>query len=156
MNKDKKSNTDMYLSKFKYIHLNYPLLKNIPCWICTYIITHTPDNIHAEKYVGSTDNMRRRLAEHNTKNIISVDLYTTYSTEMTQSLERLLIKLIKPASNIITYPLDFRDQSIGWELDREENHDLKLSMFNNTVKIGYRYLKYINKDEKLLKFSNDK
>ncbi len=125
--------------------------QSIPKRIGTYVITHTYDNIHAERYVGSTKNLYNRLNNHYNKDIVYIDLYITDDVEIANSLERVLIELINPATNIRIPSLSNKDRDLMIEL--LENPEIKKDIYNNTVKIGCRYLKYISGDVKKSKKS---
>ena len=139
----------MFDLKINYtrIDLNEYSTNLIPERVGVYVITHTPDNINAEKYVGSTTNLHKRMGGHCNKNIIYVDLYVTDDINIAQSLERIFIELIKPATNVISLNLSETDREILYELDKDNN--IREHIHNNIVKIGYRYLKYISHDEKV-------
>jgi len=125
----------------KIHHARISNIYTLPERICAYVITHTPDNVHVEKYVGASNNLRNRMYTHY-KNIIHIDLYVVDNIHIAESLERILIELIKPATNKII-PLVYEwDKDLMKEL--LENDKMKSYIFsNNTYKIGYRYLKYI-------------
>lgn len=127
----------------KYSQITDVHNSSIPKRIGAYVITHTFDNLHAERYVGSTKNLFIRMYGHYDKNIIYVELYITDDVELAESLERILMELIKPATNKLIPPLSEKDREIMNELLR--NTDIKERTSNNIVKVGYRCLKYINK-----------
>ena len=120
--------------------------QSIPKRIGTYVVTHTPDNIHAEKYVGSTKNLYNRIYSHCDKEMIYIDLYITDDIDIAESLERILIELIIPATNIIIPSLSDNDNEVMSELLMNTN--IKEHILNNVVKVGYRFLKYIDKNDK--------
>jgi len=130
-----------------YSHITDVYNSSIPKRIGVYVITHTKDNIHAEKYVGSTKNLYNRMHGHYNKKIIHIDLYITDDIEMAQSLVRILMELIEPATNINIPSLSDKDIEIMKELLEDTN--IKECILNNITKIGYRYLRYITKNEKL-------
>ncbi len=136
-----------------YSHITDVYNSSIPKRIGTYVITHTIDNIHAEKYVGATKNLFNRMCGHYNKEIIYIDLFITDDIELAESLERILIELIEPATNKIIPPLSNKDKEIMNELLR--NTDIKKYTSNNIVKIGCRYLKCVNKNESILLKYND-
>ncbi len=55
-----------------YSHITDVYNSSIPKRIGAYVITHTFDNIHAEKYVGSTKNLFKRMHGHCNKEIRSI------------------------------------------------------------------------------------
>lgn len=118
-------------------------IHTIPNKIGAYIITHKYNNIYAEKYVGSTKNLRIRMCGHCDKKIISIDLFITNNIELAKRLERILINLIKPATNK-HFPLLSNEDK---ELMKELLKDVQLKELINT-KINYGNLKYIKYDEK--------
>ncbi len=113
--------------------------QSIPKRIGAYVIVHTKDNIHAEKYVGSTTNLCNRRHGHYNKGIIYIDLYMTDYIEFAQSLERVLMKLIEPTTNKIIPSLYDEDNELMNEV--LENDKLKELILDNTIKIRCRYLK---------------
>ena len=123
----------------------------IPERIGTYVITHTINNIHVEKYVGATKSLYLRMhsQDHHTKKIMYVDLYITDDIDLAESLERILISLIKPATNKIMQSLSDKDMELMKEL--LEDTIIKEHVSEKIMKIGHRYLKYINGNEKSLK-----
>ncbi len=131
-----------------YVHILDVYNSVIPKRIGAYIITHSYDNIHAERYVGSTRNLFSRMSAHWSKNkignMIYIDIYVTDDISLAQSLERILMELIEPATNRRIAPLSDDDNKIMSELLRDTK--LKECVSNNVVKIGYRYLKYVNGD----------
>lgn len=135
-----------------YSHISDLLIQSIPKRIGAYTITHTKDNIHAEKYVGSTKNLYNRMRGHYNKKIIHINLYITDDIEMAQSLERILMELINPATNIQITSLSDKDTEIMKELLEDTN--IKECISNNITKIGYRYLKYITRNEVIAKMAN--
>lgn len=131
-----------------YTRISDLYVKSLPKRIGAYVITHTPDNIHAEKYVGSTKNLYNRMYEHFNKEIICIDLYITDDIDLAESLERILMELIRPATNSVISPLSDKDNEIMKELLEDTN--IKEQLSNNIIKIGYRYLKYINHNKRYL------
>lgn len=123
----------------------------IPKKIGAYVITHTFDNVNVKKYAGSTKNLHYRMhsQDHNTKKVIYVDLYMTNDIDLAESVERILINLIKPASNKLLPSLSDKDKEIMKEL--LEDNLIKEHLSEKIMKIGCRYLKYINGDENSLK-----
>lgn len=121
----------------------------IPKRTGVYIITHSYDNIHSEKYVGLSKNLYNRMSGHLDKNILCVDLYITDSEELSKRLECVLLNLIIPASNIIIPPLQDKDKYLMIEV--LENIEFKNLILNNISKIGCRYLKYVSGCNKRLK-----
>ena len=115
--------------------------QSIPKRIGVYVITHTHDNIHAERYVGVTKNLYRRICHHSNKEIIYIDLYITDDIDLAESLERILMELIKPATNRRFTPLSDKDKEIMKELLCDDI--LRNYISDNKIKIGCRYLKYI-------------
>lgn len=114
----------------------------IPKTAGAYVITHTVDYIHAGRYIGSTKNLSNRITNHCNRDILYIDLYITNDIILAKSLEMILIKLMKPASNKIILPLSKDDKELMNGLLKDTN--IKDYMSNNIVKIGYRYLKYIS------------
>lgn len=135
-----------------YTHVTDVYNSSIPKRIGAYVITHTCDNVHAERYVGSTKNLYNRMHGHCNKSIIYIDLYITDDIYLAQSLERILMELINPATNVIIPSLSDKDKEIMDELLRDTN--IKEYISNNVVKIGCRYLKYITHNEVLVKVRN--
>ena len=123
--------------------------QSIPKRIGTYVIVHTKDNIYAEKYIGSTKNLYNRMCGHCDKEIIYIDLYITDDMLLAESLERILIYIIKPTSNTQNPQLINNDDELMKELLDCDN--LKELIMNNTIKIGYRYLKYIHNKNTYIK-----
>jgi len=124
-----------------YDHVHKKYLKSIPERTGAYVICHTYDNICVEKYVGSTINLHKRIYGHFDKNILYVDLYITDDIKLAESLERVLMKLIKPATNLKFLHLSDKDKDL---IDDLLNDDISLNyILNKDIKIGYRYLKYI-------------
>lgn len=123
----------------------------IPERIGAYVITHTINNIHVEKYVGATKSLYLRMhsQDHHTKKIMYVDLYITDDIDLAESLERILINLIKPATNKIMQSLSDKDKETMKEL--LEDNTIKEHVSEKIMKNGCRYLKYINGNEKSLK-----
>lgn len=118
----------------------------IPNRCGAYVITHITNN-HVEKYVGSTENLQRRKYGHHNKNVIHIDLFVTDDIFLAQRVEEVLIYMLKPASNHKTYTITDDDKILMNELiegltDEERYKVLREKEF----KIGYRYLKYVNKD----------
>ncbi len=129
-----------------YLHITDLHNSSIPKRIGAYVITHTFDNIHAEKYVGSTKNLFKRTHEHCNKEIIHVDLYITDDIYLAECLERVLMELVNPATNKRMPSLSDNDKELMNELLEDTN--IKEHLLNNIIKIGCRYLKYVTKDEK--------
>ncbi len=119
--------------------------ESIPKRIGAYIMTHTPDNVHAEKYIGSTRNLYNRMHSHNDKKVIYIDIYITDNIELAHSLERILMELIRPATNIKISPLSDNDKVTMKELLEDTN--IKDHTLDNIIKIGFRHLKYIIKND---------
>jgi len=130
-----------------YSHISDLCNQSIPKRIGAYVITHTFDNIYAEKYVGSTKNLYNRIHGHCNKEMIYIDIFITDDILVAQSLERILMELIEPATNSIIYPLSDRDIELMNEL---LDTNIKEHTSNNIVKIGYRYLKYIDHNKRYL------
>lgn len=132
-----------------YAHITDVHNSPIPKRIGAYVITHTFDNIHAEIYVGSTKNLFRRMSGHwsgnKIGNIIYVTLYVTDDISLAQSLERILMELINPATNRRIQSLSDNDIKVMNELLRDT--DIKKYTSNNIVKVGCRHLKYVNDDK---------
>lgn len=118
----------------------------IPEKMGVYVITHIVDRIYAEKYIGSTINLHDRMYGHSNKEIMYVDIYITDSEFIARSLERILIHLIKPDTNTIVQPLTNEDKELMKDSLIE---DILRQHSNNIIKIGYRYLKYIDYDERV-------
>ncbi len=135
-----------------HIHITDTQAQSIPKRIGTYVITHTNDNIYAERYVGSSKNLFNRRRGHYNKEIICIDLYVTDDIEIANSLERILIELINPATNITIPPLSNKDRNFMIKL--LESGKIKKDIYNNTVKIGCRYLKLITSKEKIRESNN--
>ncbi len=133
------------MSEFKIYYERISDLYTLPKRIGAYVITHTTNNTHAEKYIGSTKNLYNRIHNHN-KNIIYIDIYVTDDIDLAESLERVLIELTNPATNIQIPSLSYNDNELMKELLEVTN--IKNHTLENTVRIGYRYLKYFNKKEK--------
>ncbi len=126
-----------------YEHITDLYTQSIPKRIGSYVITHTYNNINVERYVGSTTNLYNRLNTHlSNKNIIYIDMYVTDNLELALSLEKILMELIKPATNIRVTSLSDEDKEIMNNL--LNNAKLKDYISSNEIKIGYRYLKYVN------------
>ena len=122
--------------------------------ICAYIITHIHDNI-AKKYVGSTENLSNRIYYgHHDKKLIYIDIFETDNIHFARSLEKILMNLIKPASNKKYQSLS--DKEIDLNNDLLKNVLIKEHILENTIKVGYRYLKYINNNEKNNNYINTK
>jgi len=121
-------------------------INSIPERTGVYVITHTFDNIPVEKYVGSSINLYKRIHKHYDKNIIYIDLYVTNDICLAQSLERILIELLNPATNMILPRLSEIDKELLYELDKDD--EIRKHILQNVVKIGYRNLRCINGDEK--------
>jgi len=134
-------------------HIRISNIYTLPEKIGVYVITHTPDNIHAEKYVGMTKNVYNRLLYgHLEKNIIYIDIYPTDNINMAQSLEKVLIKLIKPVTNIKHLYLSNKEEELMYKLIEDDK--INRYIFENNIKIGYRNLKYIIGNE--IKYNNYK
>ena len=131
-----------------YMHISNIYAQSIPKRIGAYVITHTYNNTHAEKYVGSTKNLYKRMNNHHEKKIICIDLYITDNIELSESLERILMKLINPATNSIIPSLSDNDKELMKELLEDTN--INEHALDNIVKIGCRYLKYISQDKRYL------
>jgi len=116
---------------------------SVPKRIGAYVITHTPDNIRAERYAGSTNNLYKRMndLDHCNKNILYICMYITDDIILAQRLERIFMELVKPATNKILSPLSNDDR----ELMKELHEDIKFKeiLSDNGIKIGCRYLKYV-------------
>lgn len=133
------------MSDIKIEHYRTSDMCTIPDSIGSYVITHTSDNIHAEKYVGSTKYLHSRICDHCDKNILYVDIYVIDNIDNARSLERILMNLIKPSSNKrILYLLD-KDNTLMKEI--LENGEIKDYIFENTIRIGCRHLRYIIDNE---------
>ncbi len=135
--------------KIHYEHISNLCTYNIPKRIGAYVITHTYNNITAEKYVGSTKNLYKRMCGHCNKEIICIDLFITDDIILAESLERILIDLIEPATNIQTLSLSNNDKYVMKEL--LENVEIKKFISNNMIKVGSRFLKYVKSDKKRTK-----
>jgi len=133
--------------KIHHEHISNLCKDNVPKRIGAYVITHSHDNIYAEKYVGVTKNLYKRMCGHCNKEIICIDLFITDDIILAESLERILIELINPSTNKLIYPLSDKDKHIMEEL--LENIEIKKVILNNTIQIGYRFLKCIKFDEKI-------
>ncbi len=125
----------------EYLHIPDVYNHLIPEEIGAYVITHTWDNVYAQKYIGSSNNLHRRIGEHWNKNIIFADLYITDDLYMARSLERILTELIIPITNISVQSLYKEDKEIMNALLKNSN--ILQYTTNNVVKIGCRYLKCI-------------
>ncbi len=125
----------------EYLHIPDVYNHLIPEEIGAYVITHTWDNVYAQKYIGSSNNLHRRIGEHWNKNIIFVDLYITDDLDLARSLERILTELIIPITNISVQSLYKEDKEIMNALLKSSN--ILQYTSNNIVKIGCRYLKCI-------------
>lgn len=125
-------------SKIQYIRI-YDI-HMLPNKIGAYVITHTYDNINAEKYVGSTENFCNRVNSHYKKRVIYIDLFVTNDIHLAKSLEKVLIKLIRPFTNIKTPSLSDEDKELMKEL--LENTEIQKYILEKHVKTGYRYLNY--------------
>ena len=113
-----------------------------------YVITHSHDKMHVEKYVGATKNIRKRMFWHSgNKNIIYVDVYLTNNLDIAQRLERILMKLIEPATNLVHLSLSDKDTEIMNELLKDDV--IKECILENTIKVGCRYLSYVIADKLL-------
>ncbi|MDD3474300.1 MAG: GIY-YIG nuclease family protein [Candidatus Dojkabacteria bacterium] len=112
-----------------------------------YIITHTTDN-HVEKYVGSTENLKKRMIGHYNKDIMYIDILITDDVQLAYSLEKILIHTLRPITNSKTYKLNDNDEEIADKLIKE---GLIEQLDDKEFKIGYRYLKYIITKEKMHK-----
>ncbi len=86
-------------------------ISSILCSAGAYVITHTPDNIHAERYVGSSKNLYQRRRGYCNNGIIYTDVYVTNDIDLAESLERVLMEIIKPAMNIHILPLSEKDKN---------------------------------------------
>jgi len=122
------------------------ILSTLPC---AYVITYTNDNVHAEKYVGSTKNLYIRIMRHinnykKFKRILCIDLYITDNIESSRCLERILIRIIKPSANIFIPYLYVDDREIMKEL-----YYKIMDLDYNIIKIGCRYLKCVTKFRKV-------
>jgi len=116
--------------------------------IGAYVITHNLDNIHAEKYVGSTRNLNKRISGHKfNKEIIYVEFYEINDIYISRSIERILMNLIKPNTNINISCLNKYDTKLMNLL--LENYELRKRMTNNSARIGYRYLNVIKNNKNL-------
>lgn len=134
------------MSVLKIYHARISNIYTLPKRIGAYVITHTYDNVHAEKYVGATKNIYGRMTTHYShKNIIYIDIYVTDDISLAESLERILIDLINPLTNIQIPSLSNRDKEIMEELILDDK--LKNYISENVVKVGYRYLNYIINDK---------
>ena len=129
--------------KIYYEHISNFCTQTIPKRIGAYVITHTFDNIHAEKYVGSTKNLYNRICGHYDKVTIYIDLYITDDIYLAECLERVLMELINPATNKRISSLSDNDKELMNEL--LEDTDIKEHLSNNIIKIGCRYLKCVNR-----------
>jgi len=136
------------MSEFKIHHERVYDKYSISKRTGSYVITHAHDNIHVEKYVGAAKNMYDRMLWHSrNKNVIYIDIYVTNDIELAQSLERVLMKLIKPATNLTSLPLSDKDKEIMNELlcnDKQKN-----IISENIIKKGCRYLSYVINDKVL-------
>lgn len=130
------------MNNLKICHLKADLSNHIVSNSCgTYIITHIVDN-HVEKYVGSTKDIRNRfnLYDHRNKNILYVDILITENLELMNSLERVLVHTLKPATNTVKYELTNKDKELMEELLENEIYE---RLNEKEFRIGYRYLKYV-------------
>ena len=130
------------MKNIKIYHARISNIYTLPERIGVYVITHTRDNVHAERYVGVTTNLHSRMYGHY-KKIIYVDLYVVDDVYVAQSLERILIELIKPITNTYTPRLLDDDKNLMNEI--LENTKIKLYIFEDLIRIGCRHLKYISK-----------
>ena len=139
----------MYNLKLYHVRVSDRCANLIPERIGTYVMTHTYDNVHAKKYVGSTSNLCRRMYGHWDRKIIYIDLYITDDIDLAHSLERILIELIRPATNIKISPLSNEDKEIMNELLKDVK--IREYMLDNIVKIKCRYLKLIKENKRIIK-----
>lgn len=135
------------------LHYSRITNKNLaPKKIGVYVITHECNDVyndlHSEKYVGYTKNLCYRMDGHYDKKIIYIDLYVTDDIDTAKSLEKIFINLIKPASNKWIPFLLHKDKTLMTELF--ENCNIKEYIFENVIKIGCRYSKYININNKII------
>lgn len=91
-------------------------LYSIPKREGVYVITHMPDNIHSERYVGSSSELYKRFYGHTDKNIVYIDLYVTDNLHIARSLEKVVIELVKPETNNTKPPLLEEDRLLLKEL----------------------------------------
>jgi len=128
--------------ELKIYHARVSNIYTLPKRIGAYVITHSYDNIHAEKYVGATKNIFTRMTDHClNKNILYIDLYVTDNIVLAESLERILIDLINPLTNVRIPSLSDRDEELMKKLSLDNK--LKNYISENVVKIGCRYLNYV-------------
>jgi len=130
--------------KIYYERISNCYIKKLPNRIGVYVVVHTTDNVHVEKYVGVTTNFYSRMYDHFDKGIMYIDMFVTSDIELAKSLERIFIYLIKPATNKKIPHLSDDDKDIMKEL--LEDDKLKEYILDNEIKIGSRYLKVISKD----------
>ena len=133
------------MSNLKIWHKRLSNAHILPKKIGSYVIIHTHDNILAKKYVGSTNNLLNRMSAHLCRdiigNIIYIDIYVTEDIKTARSLEKILMKLIRPVTNVNIPPLSDTDKEIMKELLEDDN--LKKHIADDNIKIGCRYLKCI-------------
>lgn len=135
----------------EYIHIENICTQSIPNKTGVYIINHSYDNIHAEKYVGSSKNICKRISDHNDKKIISIDLFITNDINLAKKLEKLLIELIKPLTNK-SMPYIIPDKNLMNKLlENDEIYEIIEKLSNDSIKIGYRFLTYNNDTNKSMK-----
>ena len=134
------------MENINYIHISNIFKQSIPTRTGAYIITHTHDNIHVEKYVGSSKNLHQRMCNHNKKIIMNIDLYVTDDINVARSLEIIIMKLIMPSTNIIINTLSDKDKELMKKI--LEDTKLKEQILNTNIKIGYRHLKLIDAHNK--------
>lgn len=130
-----------------YERISNMCTRSLPKVTCAYVISHMIDESHIEKYVGSTKNIYNRMHGHCNKNIIYIDLYITNDIEFAESLERVLIKLIFPSTNKLTYSLSDGEVELMNKL--LDNDELKKCILDDTVKIKEKYLKCVIGIEKI-------
>lgn len=68
---------------------------DIPRWCGAYMIITKS----GKRYIGSSENLRKRLFSHNNKDIKYIELYITDTVECARSLESDLILDLKPELN---------------------------------------------------------
>jgi len=130
-----------------YERISNMCTRSLPKVTCAYVISHMIDESHIEKYVGSTKNIYNIMHGHCNKNIIYIDLYITNDIEFAESLERVLIKLIIPSTNKLTYSLSDGEVELMNKL--LDNDELKKCILDDTVKIEEKYLKCVIGIEKI-------
>lgn len=116
---------------------------DIPKSIGAYVITHNINNSHIERYVGSTNDIYHRINSHCDKEILYIDVYVTNDILTALSLERILMNLIKPATNIRMIELLEMDDYLKNKLIK--NDEIKEYINNDNIKIGRSYLKKVLK-----------